>query len=216
MESQQPVPVVDYEDVERIVRRDFGEDSFDVVMEILGEYGGTQGHEPYRIWLAALKKSCGDIVLLRLEIEEAKKDYRDLLARAETPNYLALGARVETLPKDERDEAIVRDWDQYQNWLHSKTLLSVGGHSSSASDTGLEEVSPSVRPDVFFLCGFCHLLIGLLLGGFSLLAGAKITVSNSALVVGVVLIFFVGGVLGMVGAEIYRKQLTERKRGGWK
>jgi hypothetical protein len=54
---------------------------------------------------------------LRSNIESAKRDYRDILANAEYPEYMKKGVRVRELPADEQVRVIDGDWSQYNEWL---------------------------------------------------------------------------------------------------
>ena len=108
--SKQPVPHVTSIDVERIVERDFKYE-FTTVMALLNELGTA------RVQLAALKLANGSVEKLRSNIESAKRDYRDVLAFAEYPEYHKNGFRVSELPADERTRIIESDWQQYEGWL---------------------------------------------------------------------------------------------------
>ena len=108
--SKQPVPHVTSIDVERIVERDFKYE-FTTVMALLNELGTA------RVQLAALKLANGSVEKLRSNIESAKRDYRDVLAFAEYPEYCKKGFRASELPADERTRIIESDWRQYEGWL---------------------------------------------------------------------------------------------------
>ena len=115
----QPVPDVTFNDVERIVRRDFPSEQFDTVMAMLKQYGTEKWHrESARVQLAILKLSHGDLHKLHIVIDVAKKDYRDVMAPAEYPEY---SRRLHTreLPVEVQERIIRSDWDQYQKWLHA-------------------------------------------------------------------------------------------------
>jgi hypothetical protein len=115
----EPIPQVDHEDVERIIRRDFPGEQMTDIMAILNQYGNRswQGEpERERVQLAALKLAEGDIEALRREILTAKSDYRDVLAHAENPEYFR-NLNAGKLSDDERERLFERDWSQYQAWL---------------------------------------------------------------------------------------------------
>ncbi|HZR17800.1 MAG TPA: hypothetical protein VFE51_10775 [Verrucomicrobiae bacterium] len=110
----QPTPSVTRSDVERIVRRDFPSEDFATVMALLDEYG-TRSHETEkdRVQLAVLKNAAGSIDELLIQIQTAKRDYRDVVSWAEYPSY----------SWDEKDEAkrqktYREDWQQYSDWLN--------------------------------------------------------------------------------------------------
>jgi len=114
----QPHPDVTSSDVERIVRRDFPSGQFDTAMAVLKQYGIEKWHrECARVQLAALKLSNGDLRKLQTAIDVAKRDYRDVLAPAEYPEYSKRGFRTRELPVEERERIIGGDWEQYESWL---------------------------------------------------------------------------------------------------
>ena len=84
----QPIPRVSNDDVRRIVHRDYPQNLYFTIMEVLEEYRSESWqHEEHRVRLAALKLARGDIDELRRLISTAKKDYRDVIAPAEYPPY---------------------------------------------------------------------------------------------------------------------------------
>lgn len=117
----QPVPNVSATDVERIVRRDYRPQEVASVLDDLTEYGKEAWHrEPLRVRLAILRLAAGDREALRSHLEVAKRDYRDVLAGAEYPNYLRRVPASEDLADQEKQKAINQDWRQYQNWFEKK------------------------------------------------------------------------------------------------
>jgi len=116
--AAQPTPTVSAADVERVVRRDFPTERVAEVLAILQEYGteSWQG-EHDRVRLAALKLAASNLEKLRLHIETAKRDYRDVLAYAEYPSYISRVPGPGTRPPDEVKRIIDADWKQYQDWL---------------------------------------------------------------------------------------------------
>ncbi|MGB6676873.1 MAG: hypothetical protein WBE44_09305 [Terriglobales bacterium] len=87
-------------------------------MSLLNEYGHETWHrESFRVRLAILKLAHGSVEKLRVRIEAAKSDYRDILAAAEYPDYCKIGFRIRELPADEQRQIINRDWKQYEDWL---------------------------------------------------------------------------------------------------
>ncbi len=114
----QPAPEITREDIERLVRRDYGHDSAPGVLKMLEEYGTEGWHrEPERVRAAILKLSGGKLEKLRHNVETAKKDYRDVLAYAEYPRYF-MEPGVDAMPAAEREKIIQADWKDYQEWLH--------------------------------------------------------------------------------------------------
>ncbi len=114
----QPVPDVTEADVERVVRRDFPSDQFDTVMGVLRQYGVEKWHrECVRVHLAVLKLSNRQLNELKVVIDVAKRDYRDVLGPAEYPEYGKVGFRARDLSKRERQQIVDADWKQYEKWF---------------------------------------------------------------------------------------------------
>lgn len=66
--------------------------------------------------MAIIKLSKGDFNLLQLYVEKAKTDFRDLIAKAEYPNY-SRTFLDESLTFEEKKKLVEEDWEQYQAWL---------------------------------------------------------------------------------------------------
>lgn len=117
--QKQPVPLVTFNDVERIARREFSDEQFSTVITLLKEYGTEAWQrECPRVQLAALKLADGSLEKLRAQIEVAKRDYRDVLAGAEFPAYCKAGFRhLRELLVEERLRIINADRRQYDEWL---------------------------------------------------------------------------------------------------
>lgn len=72
------------EDVKEIARRDFASYPLKRILEILDEYGRVASEkEMVRVYIAILKLSCYDINRLKKYVDEAKKDYKQVLFWAE-------------------------------------------------------------------------------------------------------------------------------------
>jgi hypothetical protein len=113
---RQPMPDVTEEDVFRIVRLDFPE-QFDVAMAVLNQYGLEKWErEQARVRIAILKLVNGDPEKLKQAIETAKRDYRDVLAAAEYPEYFRSWGRAGLSRRDAK-RFIDADWLQYETWL---------------------------------------------------------------------------------------------------
>ena len=113
----QPIPEVTESDVIRIIQRDYPPEQFDAVMSILNNYGTEDGqHSISRVRLAVLKIADGDLQALRREIDVAKRDYRDVLAYAEYPEYMLKVSPSAEPAEVERERIIRADWKQYQFW----------------------------------------------------------------------------------------------------
>jgi len=114
----QPVPQVTDADIDRILRRDFQDCHIAEALAILAEYGTQPWHrEPARVQIAALKLAEGSIEKLRAAIDQAKRDYREVLAPAEYPKFSHYGFRAVRLRSGERQKIYTDDWQQYQQWL---------------------------------------------------------------------------------------------------
>ena len=114
----QPIPKVSNDDVERIVRRDYPQNLYFTIMDVLEEYGSERWQrEEHRVRLAVLKLANGDIDELRRLIITAKKDYRDVIAPAEYPSYSKNRWGTEEKYSDIIQKIIQKDWEQYTNWL---------------------------------------------------------------------------------------------------
>jgi hypothetical protein len=108
----QPVPTYTEADLERVVVRDFGQAAAPRVKSLLARYGKESWErEVLRVQMACLKCANGSIGLLEREVEDARRDYRDILSAAEYPAY----ARART--DEARRAAIESDWHQLQSWL---------------------------------------------------------------------------------------------------
>lgn len=115
----QPIPDVSWNDVERLVRRDFPANKIGDVLSVLKEYAKDKW-ECARVQVAVLKLAHGNIERLRMHMMAAATDYRDVLAAAEYPEYFKKGHRVGALPAQEESQVIQSDWKQYKDWLDRK------------------------------------------------------------------------------------------------
>jgi hypothetical protein len=52
-------------------------------------------------------------------VEVAERDYRDLVAYAEYPNYMWKVPASQDLARGEKHKIIEQDWQQYKNWLQT-------------------------------------------------------------------------------------------------
>ena len=112
----QPVPDVTKEDIVRVIRRDFPE-QFDAVVTVLNQYGIEKRERgQVRVHVAALKLANGSPEKLKRAIETAKRDYRDVIAAAEYPEYRRTWGVIE-LSRKEAERIVNADWAQYEEWL---------------------------------------------------------------------------------------------------
>lgn len=114
----QPTPKVTRNDVERVVRRDFGLDMVSEVLSILDEYGTEDYHrERDRVQLSVLKLAGGNRENLIREVALARSDYRDTLLAAEYPICAKKIFRMDRLPDEELKKIYDADWKRYTEWL---------------------------------------------------------------------------------------------------
>ena len=71
-----------------------------------------------RVRLAVLKLSDGDPQKVERFVESAVRDFRDVLAWAESPNVMSLSPGVSTA-SSEYQTAMAADTEQYEMWLSS-------------------------------------------------------------------------------------------------
>ncbi len=117
--KKQPHPQVAPADVNRIVYRDFPESQVDAALHVLEEYGSETWHrESWRVKVAVLKLANGNLHALRIAMDVAKRDFRDVLIAAEYPEYgRQTSLSSQTLEGTEKEQVIERDWEQYKAWL---------------------------------------------------------------------------------------------------
>jgi hypothetical protein len=141
----EPLPQVTADDVMMVVRRDFAEEKFGIVMAVLNEYGVEKWEcEKPRVQLAALKLSNGDLEALNKHINLAKQDYRDVLAAAEYPEYSTTGMfHVRELPAQAQRRIIDSDWKQCETWLRSSTTQ---GNEARRSESAHTRSGSAVEP----------------------------------------------------------------------
>lgn len=112
--ADQPVPTVTLADVERVVRRDFPEARRAEALAILDDQDPRDPLGP-RVHLAVLKLAAGDLAKLKEFMDIAQRDFRDVLAWAEYPEYFR--EVHDTHGHPDIDGIIERDWRQYDDWL---------------------------------------------------------------------------------------------------
>jgi hypothetical protein len=100
-------PKATKEDIDRIIARDYPKERSERVWEILNLYGYG---EAFRVYAAALKEGRGDIERLKMMIDLANLDYRDLLAAAEYPAQMKDGDGCHDPQSIRSDEKQYYDW----------------------------------------------------------------------------------------------------------
>lgn len=114
----QPIAKISFQEIERVIDRDYSQYKSDDVLAVLNQYSSDSGKLNFRVWAGVLKLSDGNLSNLRKNIEIANFDYRDILAEAEYPNYSEqVGFDEDAFTKEEINTIIKEDWNQYQNWL---------------------------------------------------------------------------------------------------
>ena len=88
------------------------------VLQILGEYQAHSESHAARVHLAALKLSDGALEKLRIQINAATQDFRDVINPAENPGIFSMrmGAWA-ALSDNEKEKLSNEDHDQYLNWI---------------------------------------------------------------------------------------------------
>jgi len=114
----QPVAKISFQDIERIIDRDYTLHKKSKVFAVLNQYSSDSKKLDFRVWAGALKISEGDLGKLEKNIEKANSDFRDILAFAEYPKYSdQVGFDTDEFTEAELDSIIEEDWKQYQQWL---------------------------------------------------------------------------------------------------
>ncbi len=85
----------------------------------LGRYGECEHEgEVHRVRLAILKDGGANLKEIRILVEVAKTDYRDVLSGAEYPNQSKIGfATMSKLSESELGRLVQLDLEQYEKWL---------------------------------------------------------------------------------------------------
>ena len=112
----QPTPDVSFEDVERVVARDFPAEEQEEIHALIRQ---VDVREKARVILACLKNSGGDIARVRNDLGNASGYWREIISSAEYPNYEKEVFRIDKLSEVEKQRLYEKDWSQYQEWLHS-------------------------------------------------------------------------------------------------
>ena len=112
MSMKQVIPKISDKDVQRIVARDFPENEIETVFLKLSQCTYLKGKN--RIWTAVLKLANGNISMIDQYIDDANRDWRDVIAQAEYPEYAkVLFSKSEVTKR----KAIEKDSKQYEKWF---------------------------------------------------------------------------------------------------
>ncbi len=103
----------------RILARDYPAKAHAQILDWLDEFGVEDWHREHeRVRLAILKLGEGELDTLRHYLEVAKRDHRDVLAWAEFPDAMKLGAPGPEGPNSQtRAAAARRDREAYAAWF---------------------------------------------------------------------------------------------------
>lgn len=115
--TEQPIPNVSFEDVERIVDRDFRPEDRAALRRFIGE---SSLSEKARVILACLKLADGDLSRAEDALRDAATDWRDVISAAEYPNYFRLIPPSGDSSDEQLQRVCERDWDQYSTWLYAE------------------------------------------------------------------------------------------------
>lgn len=114
------------QNLQQVIEQDYPEPQRRIVDEILNWYDDQDCQREHdRVRLAALKIADGDIDQLKQAINTARRDYRDILAWAESPNEMD---RMFGRNKMTRKEAALADQKQMNDWLAAHGLANQHGN----------------------------------------------------------------------------------------
>ncbi|HEV8284838.1 MAG TPA: hypothetical protein VGQ09_11050 [Chitinophagaceae bacterium] len=114
---EQKIPNISDHDIKRIIKRDFPQFEFSEIESILKMYKSESEKGRNRIYASILKLSNCNIDLMKKYVENANKDYRDIIALSEYPNYSEY-AFDDNLTEEKEKQLITDDWIQYITWLN--------------------------------------------------------------------------------------------------
>ncbi len=112
--NSQPVPNVDFDDVDRVLNREFAAVQRDQLRALIDQ---SDLRDDARAVLACLKVADGDLLRAEDALKPASRDRRDVIAAAEYPNYVRMLATSNDLSTEDRQRIWEKDWDEYSTWL---------------------------------------------------------------------------------------------------
>ncbi|NEU08630.1 hypothetical protein GZH53_09935 [Flavihumibacter sp. R14] len=113
--SVQPVAKISDEILQRIIRREFGDQADEVNMKLASVAGDTSNGRN-RISAAIIRLANQDISAIDIHISRSKEDYRDVIAKAEYPRCYKLG--FECMGDQNMKQIYLDDWQKYSGWLN--------------------------------------------------------------------------------------------------
>jgi hypothetical protein len=109
------IPEVYEGDVLRVAYRDFPSDIHADILELIA---GNNVQLSPRILLACLKIANGKLQILKEQLSDASGYHREIICRAEYPNYTPKSTQMDRLSEDEQRAIIQLDKSQYLEWLN--------------------------------------------------------------------------------------------------
>ena len=114
--TEQPIPDVSSEDVDRILERDYPQEAQEVLRNLIANF---DVRDKERVALASLKIADGDLPRAEKALADAIEDSRDVIVAAEYPNYYRNVLRINDLPAEKLEKIYKEDWEQYSSWLYA-------------------------------------------------------------------------------------------------
>ncbi|WNM18064.1 hypothetical protein [Flavobacterium capsici] len=115
MNVEQPIPKITDTILERIIERDFRENSTEVKIKLKQIKSDTESGKK-RISAAILKLANGNLKDVEKYIEVSNVDFRDVISQAEYPRCSKLG--FEVMEKPGIEKVYAEDWKEYTEWLN--------------------------------------------------------------------------------------------------
>ena len=112
---EQPIPKITETILERIIERDFSENSAAVKIK-LKQIESDSETGKNRISAAILKLANGNLKEVEKYIAVSKVDFRDVISQAEYPRCSELGFEAMETPGIEK--IYLEDWQEYTEWLN--------------------------------------------------------------------------------------------------
>jgi hypothetical protein len=113
----EPVAKISREQIDRIVKKDFGKRQYTKIMNALSKYKSETDRDNFRVWSAILKLSESRINRLVSNVRKARSDFRDVITEAEYPEYSQ--CTFSGMRYFAKKKIFLRDWNQYKKWLSS-------------------------------------------------------------------------------------------------
>lgn len=113
--GKQPVPKITVSILEKIIERDFKENSTEVKTKLEKVKSDSESGKK-RISAAILKLANGNLKAVENYVEVANVDFRDVIFQAEYPRCSKLG--FEEMENPEIRKVYSEDWKEYTEWLN--------------------------------------------------------------------------------------------------